>query len=628
MAVMRLRFDDDDEQAAEAAREALVERFAAWLERHPERAPADAWDANLALDWKWAYGDGCYDRWTREEVDELLLAHLPRKLSADPEEAATIPSSIGAFVHFLDDEHLLDATGDTADVVAQRALAQQRSFLDAMADPANYGMAKRLFGLGGFDLGDEPDQGALDDLMAQFNALPFEERGRILGLDAPGDDADHEPLPTLSLRPLPGIDELEDLAGDVPLLAKVDALHAALGRTPAKLTGAGYLTLADARRLVAEVGLGDRVEDVRTAADLPELFGLVEVATTAGAAEASATRLRASPEWDETSAATRWAAVVEAVLVIGPATLAHGSMRPLAHELVELADEGTAHVLAMLWLTEEPVAVEVFVRILEGVASMDHRTAGTSDVQAELRMQSSRARVADVLAVLGSVGVVDVHEDEVTLTDHGARLAAGWLAALGFDVLLPEQVGVLGAGALIDLAWSRDEAVEELAPLWAAARPGRAAAELVAELVARPEPLRVALGFSMLGHVGPDAIAAVEGALDSPVAPHAWLFLAAAGAVDPDAVPPDAVVRAGIDTFLAMAEAGTPADAVEPLLGHLPVDDQHDLLDSIAATDHPQAGELLELLGRHHPVKAVGKHARKLAHRWRSAAGPAGRSAR
>lgn len=39
------------------------------------------------------------------------------------------------------------------------------------------------------------------------------------------------------------------------------------------------------------------------------------------------------------------------------------------------------------------------------------------------------------------------------------------------------------------------------------------------------------------------------------------------------------------------------------------------------AATNPRPVALLELLGRHHPDKAVGKHARKLAHGWRSAHG-------
>lgn len=85
------------------------------------------------------------------DVDEVLLEHLPRKLSAAPDEAASIPSSLAAFVAFLDEEGLLDERSDPAEAVAAQALAPRRAFLEPMDDPANFGMAKRLFGFAGVD---------------------------------------------------------------------------------------------------------------------------------------------------------------------------------------------------------------------------------------------------------------------------------------------------------------------------------------------------------------------------------------------------------------------------------------------------------------------------------------------
>jgi len=158
---VKMRFAPEDEKAAARARERLVTRFAGWLEHHPEHGRADPWDADLLLEWKWAYADGDYGCWTRADVDDVLLDHLPRKLSASAEDAASIPVSTDAFMRFLDDEGLLDQRSEPADVVGTRALAQQRAFADAMADPANFGMAKRLFAFAGLDPDEPPDQATL-----------------------------------------------------------------------------------------------------------------------------------------------------------------------------------------------------------------------------------------------------------------------------------------------------------------------------------------------------------------------------------------------------------------------------------------------------------------------------------
>jgi hypothetical protein len=624
---MRMRFDVDDEDEASAVREVLVEQFAVWLDDHPHAGPADPWDADLALSWKWGYGDGCYDRWTRADVDELLLEHLPRKLSANPEEAASIPVSLGAFARFLDDQGLLDRAGDTAEEVAGRALAQQRAFLDAMADPAKYGMAKRLMSSGAFDVGDEPDQAALDEAMTAFNALPFEERGRILGIhDEALDDRfdDDLLLPPLPLRPGLAPGAMEAAAADAVLLTQVDGLHAALGAGGATLTKAGRLRLADARRLVAEIGLGDRTEGVRSSAEMPELFSLVQVAIFAGAVDLDedANRLRPVADWPSTPADVRWAAVVTAVLTAGPARLSFGARQPVPHDLTDLADEGVTDMLALLWLADEPMPPDTFATILHELSTLDPPTALLSALSPDLARDQAAARIDDVVEWLAAAGVVAAEPDGLVLTAAGPRLVAPTLAAAGFDVLLPEDVAALDAGAALDLVIERDEVAADVATLWAAGRPEREAADaLVAELRSRPEPVRVVLGFSMLEQLGAVAVDAVRALLDTSLAPHAWMFLAGQGAVAPGDVPDEAAVRAGVDTFLAMTELGSPADALEPLLGHLDVSQQRALFEDLAGGDHPQTGEMLELLGRHHPDKALGKHARKLAHRWRSAHG-------
>jgi hypothetical protein len=55
------------------------------------------------------------------------------------------------------------------------------------------------------------------------------------------------------------------------------------------------------------------------------------------------------------------------------------------------------------------------------------------------------------------------------------------------------------------------------------------------------------------------------------------------------------------------------------LLGNIPNDDHQDfVVDTLAATDHPRTGDILDLLAQHHPDEATGTHARKAALRWRT----------
>jgi hypothetical protein len=113
---MRLVFGPNDDEAFAAAREELLGRFERWLvaEGLGGDDPAGvAGDAGLALDWKWGYGGGQLARWRTGDITEFLLEWCPRKLSASPADAMTIPGALAAFVEFLDDELLL-AKGSSA----------------------------------------------------------------------------------------------------------------------------------------------------------------------------------------------------------------------------------------------------------------------------------------------------------------------------------------------------------------------------------------------------------------------------------------------------------------------------------------------------------------------------------
>jgi len=617
---MRMRFDHVDENAAIRARDSLVERFTTWLSEHREHDAADPWDAQLMLDWKWGYADGDYGLWTRADVDEFLLEHLPRKLSASEEEARSVPASIGAFVHFLDDGGLLGAGSDPVEAVARRALAQQRAFLDAMVDPRNFGMAKRLFTAGGFDLDEVRDQAALDDAMAKFNELSFEERGRILGLeDDPFGSAPEPDLPALPVRAVPSRVELDSAAREVVLLRQVDALHAALGPTGIKLTKAGNPTLADGKRLVEEVGVSDVVDGIRSSAELSELVGVWQVAQVTGAAEVVGDRLRAVDGWVELSAVDRWRRIVDAALRVGAATVRFGARCPMPLQLADAADAAAFHFIAMLWMAGEPVPIEEFVGILDRATSMDPDTHRFGAISSNLRASICRDRVGDVFVTLAAAGVVDATAVAATITDAGAWVVGPVLADAGFGVLQASDLFSLSSDELLDLLVDRSDEVEEVVALWVGERDPRAVAdELVAALVARPEPVRVLLGFAVLEQLGAAALDVVAAARDTAIGPQAWLFLAAAGVVDENDVPRDVVVQAGVDLFLATSDLGSPADVIESLVGQVGAEDQPRFLEDLADSDHPRTGELLELVGRHHPVKSVGKHARKLAHRWRS----------
>lgn len=616
---MRLTFGPDDEEAAAAARAALTEQFGDWLLRRGLVVP-DASDADLFLDWKWAYGDGDYLTWRRSDVDELLLEHVPRKLSASPAEAASIPHSLGAFVEFLAHEALLSERSDPADEIARRAVAQRRAFEDAMADPSRFGMAKRLFEFAGIGADDVVDQSALDEAMERFNSLSFEERGRILGLShqSPPDDQ----LPLLPLRAVPLASELVALASNVPMLAAVDRLCVALGDAGIRLTKTGNPSVSDGRRLADAVGVDADIGDVRSSADLPELFAIARVAQLVGAIEIEGSRLRASPSWAAREVVAQWRDVVTAVLEAGASTLHFGSYTPMPMQLAGLADDLAFHFLAILWIDGGTVPMDLFVGALEDAAQLDlSKTLPRMPAGVDVAEIAGR-RVGEVFESLVAVGVVEVVDGTARLTTAAPAVASDALRDFGFDARSPEDLRALPARSVIDEFMERDDDPAVVMSIWADARDdAKAAAELVDALLERPEPARVLCGFSLIQQLGDAAHGPVEAAVDSVIGPQAWLHLVGAGRVEVDDVPREVMVDAGVNLFAAMSELGSPADVIEPLLGGVPAHDHPRFIDELAASAHPRTGELLELLGRHHPERIVAKHARKAAHRWRSAHG-------
>lgn len=151
---------------------------------------------------------------------------------------------------------------------------------------------------------------------------------------------------------------------------------------------------------------------------------------------------------------------------------------------------------------------------------------------------------------MSAAGVVDVTDDDATLTEAGAWVAAPALEGAGFGVVLPEQVRSTTADELLELLAARSDDLQALVSLWIAGRdPAVGAAEVVAELVRRPEPVRALLGFGVLEQLGTAATDVLTAQLDSVIGPQAWLFLAAGGVVDQADVPREAVVQAGVDLF-------------------------------------------------------------------------------
>src|ERR687896_15028 len=115
-----LDVDPEDEEGLEDLIDVLLEEFDEYVHAaHGEDGRVfrgGHYVAGSMLHWKHGYGDGRLGHWTRADVEEYLLDHYPRRISADDDLIACTTACVAAFLGFLDERDLL--TGDPPDELA------------------------------------------------------------------------------------------------------------------------------------------------------------------------------------------------------------------------------------------------------------------------------------------------------------------------------------------------------------------------------------------------------------------------------------------------------------------------------------------------------------------------------
>jgi hypothetical protein len=368
---VRMRFDPtdpDDEDAYQRTRQHLVDELERWLADNG-RDPDLVHDATLALDWRYSYDDGDLDRWQADHAADWLLDWCPRKVSTDDAGMRTMPDGLVALVEMLADRGLLVGGAHAARQVRDAIDELREPFVAAMRDPANHGMGKSLLAalpsladgdLADGDLADhllDPD--ALAELMDRFNALPFEERDRILGGVGAGAGASPSgrgalPVhaPVLPHRP-PNDEAIEASATASPLLDKVERLRTYLG-TGRPLTARGNLKLVDGRALVELLDTGDEPDHtiggvtstMRSTDDLLWLPFIVEAAIGARAVRRHQGKLVPVQAWSRRDTRQRAAALADAALALGPYQLGWQYRGGLWAHLGDALDDAAVHLMA------------------------------------------------------------------------------------------------------------------------------------------------------------------------------------------------------------------------------------------------------------------------------------------
>jgi hypothetical protein len=231
---------------------------------------------------------------------------------------------------------------------------------------------------------------------------------------------------------------------------------------------------------------------------------------------------------------------------------------------------------------------------------------------------------------LGVVTLADAEEEcpdceerhrIATLTAAGIPVAVELVREAGIPVAVRTDPTGADAAYIADLVgeippteWEAD------AEAWFAAQPDRAKAAdaLVAEITAeRQEPATVMLGLQAVADVvGEHAAPAVERQMGGPHDGLVLHWLSNNAELDPESVDPARLIAGLVDVLAAALDLGEPEDVLDLLQEEedmLPT-----LIDTLWRMDHPRVGEVLEVIGQHHPVKSVAKAARKALMKYRN----------
>ena len=196
--------------------------------------------------------------------------------------------------------------------------------------------------------------------------------------------------------------------------------------------------------------------------------------------------------------------------------------------------------------------------------------------------------------------------------------------------LLPQTAAELTGAELLAMAEGiSDTEFEAEASAWSAARGADAAARELLELAALGEPGERMLAVAAVTQIGAPAEAALRDSLQVPqVRGYAKVTLLALSGLDDltgatGDVPaelelgPDDLAWLATDllTLACDDEYPDPDDLAVSFREAVPLGQEVPLFEAMARSAHPDAGDVLEHLGKYHPDKQVAKAARTAAHK-------------
>ncbi len=666
---MQMVFGANDEKKYYAARDVLIQRFTDWLIENPAGDQLAQGNAELVLDWKWGYSDGDLSLWTLAHFDELLLEWFPRKVMIASDEAEAVLTGLAAFMQFMHESRLMSRRSSSAPSIATHLRQLEPPFRRALSDRSRHGMGKSLFGAMS-DLGmtfDPEDPSSIASLMDSFNALSFEERGAILGIDD-DDNGTYQPaLPrylNLWVQLIAGIDlpparamtavRRDELSADTTAAEKFALISSFFDR-PRKLTKTGNLTIADgldfAELLDSNGDVRTSHAKIRSSEELPGLGFWFDLAKKCGVIKSLKGTMSSTASSKKRSAADLHERAVAVLLKYGP--LAYGGHAQWRnHDVEEVIDGGLPALLAVLFAldgapipyssllltTQEIVRESITQNSYKTALYLDSATAELFNELWQLLQQFGAIEcieysasddvdpfetpTGDVLDGLigvpisaANLGAPVPSNVGLILTELGQVVVAPYLASLGMEV---PEVGVLTHRPLPELIarvsdWHRSRIKAEFVA-WVVANGAELALTELTQLARSADDVQERVAIVELAASLPgQAEHAVRGLLPTKVSGHAMVWLLTHELEQPN---DDNMRQAMLASFelLSLRCLGEPDDDIEflstitTIFESLPPAEFCELLWRV---DELWAGDVLAAVGRLHPDKSVAKQARK-----------------
>lgn len=550
-----------------------------------------------------------------------LMAEFRRVVDLGVDEVPEVFAAARALVDFLTETGAVPPEG--AERLREELIRVEPEFTASVArtdDPERQRYAAELLvGLMRDDGVDPADEDAVRRWAEEFNELSDEEQlGRVSEHAA---RLENEATVVRPVRLAPRA-ELAARARASGLTEAVTALAGWVGER--ELTEAGGLSAEDAAAAAGALGLGALPPGVAEPADrreLEELDRLWRSAVSAGALSVADGRVRPGPaldgleHGDDQAVLAGWLAAFEAAVTLEVEETDEVERERNLNPF-EVVRKDLPGVLIHLYDEPEPVAPEELFAAL-----FDHIEESYEFSDRALLELASRYALDLEMFQLARWGVVETGEGEATtLTPLGIWGVRELLLADGHTAPLVGDLAAAPAAEFLNgLNLHGEDTAEEEIGLWLDGRdPAGAAAELVGVMRDGTPGVRN-LAAAVLHRAGPAAEAVVRGALDHPcVRPYAALWLHAHGddAVEPS---PDEMMWIFTDTLAGLLETADPEEALAAALADAPAGaDLGAMVAELWRVDHPDVAPVLDVLGRHHPDRAVAKIARKSAFKARS----------